>query len=158
MRPLYQISNEYQHILYKMQTGSPETQLEAANELEQVKGDLALKAQNCVSMLKTLEVEQEAIDIEIERLKGRSQSLGKQAEWLDKYIGICLNYQPIKAGIFNVKFRKSESVEVFGDVPQQYQRVKTVVEPDKTLIKQDLKAGAEIPGCRLIEKQNLLIK
>lgn len=51
--------------------------------------------------------------------------------------------------------RKSETVQLepeASELPKRYQRVK--VEADKTLIKADLKAGVEIKGAQIVERQN----
>lgn len=63
-----------------------------------------------------------------------------------------------KKGIHSISWRPSESVEITGDVPEQYQRIKEVREPDKAAIKQSLKEGATLDFARLTRKQNIQIK
>ena len=58
-----------------------------------------------------------------------------------------------------ISWRKSTSV--FIDcvpelLPDQFKKIK--IEPDKTEIKNILKAGGKIDGCKLVEKNNLQIK
>lgn len=53
--------------------------------------------------------------------------------------------------------RRSEAVELDTepmDLPQQYQRVVTRVDADKTAIKAALKAGATIPGAQLVTRRS----
>jgi hypothetical protein len=49
-------------------------------------------------------------------------------------------------------------VEITGEVPEQYQRVKLEREADKKQIGDDLKSGAEFSFARLVTKQSLQIK
>ncbi len=116
------------------------------------------KLENCAWIYKQLEGEVEILKKEADRLAQKAKYRSNAAENLKGYIAKCLDGKAIKTKTFTFSYRKSESIEIIGDVPEQYQRTKTVVEPDKTLIKADLKAGAEIPGAELVVKQNLQIK
>jgi hypothetical protein len=58
-----------------------------------------------------------------------------------------------------ISSRKSQAVEIEPgteayDLPQTYQRVKTTVAADKTALLRDLKAGAVVPGVRLVERRS----
>lgn len=57
-----------------------------------------------------------------------------------------------------VSFRKSEAVDIAEDakVPEEFQKIDIKI--DKVGIKKALKAGVEIAGCSLVEKQNIQIK
>ena len=63
-------------------------------------------------------------------------------------------------GFARVSWRRSESVQILDGkeeaIPDAYLIPKWVA--NKTQIKADLKAGAEIPYCFLVEKQNIQIK
>ena len=63
-------------------------------------------------------------------------------------------------GFAKLGWRKSESVEIVPgkeeSLPDAYLIAKWV--PNKIQIKQDLKAGAQIPHCELVEKMNIQIK
>lgn len=53
--------------------------------------------------------------------------------------------------------RRSEAVEITcdpADLPERYQRVKVEVEADKRVIKEALKAGTTVPGCRLAQRRS----
>jgi len=66
----------------------------------------------------------------------------------------------LKTKTFTFTHRKSEAVEIIDEaqIPPQYMREKFIVEPDKKLIKTDLKIGAKIPGCTIKETLNFSIK
>ena len=58
-----------------------------------------------------------------------------------------------------ISSRRSQAVELDPevepfDLPQTYQRCKTTVSVDKTALARDLKAGAEVPGARLVERRS----
>ena len=57
-------------------------------------------------------------------------------------------------------YRKSERVDVINEeiVPDKFCRFETKRVPSKTDIKKMLKSGEEVPGCVLVESQNLQIK
>ena len=60
-----------------------------------------------------------------------------------------------------ITWRKSQSVEIEIDpalLPVPYQRIKTTVEPNKKALLDDLKAGGEIEGVKMIEKLNMGVK
>ena len=71
-----------------------------------------------------------------------------------------LQYTEVKSPEVTLRFRKSSSVEITDSesLPEQFLRTKTVVEPDKTAIKNALKAGEKIQGAQLVESRNLQIK
>ena len=56
----------------------------------------------------------------------------------------------------SVGWRRSERVEVSGDLPEQYQRV--IREANKTLIRQTIKEGGEVPGARIAEHYEVVVK
>lgn len=150
---------DYLSLIDAMSYADDELQQEQiASLLDAIEQKRDEKLESCAWVYREYLAEESALDAEIERLKGKKERAKRNAEKLKDYIAFCLQGEPTKTKTFDFRFRKSESVEVFGEVPEQYQRVKTVIEPDKTLIKTDLKSGAEIPGCKLVEKQNLQIK
>ena len=60
-----------------------------------------------------------------------------------------------------MSFRKSEAVEFdakcIGDVPEEFLKFKDP-ELDKVAFKKAIKAGESVPGCELVQRQNLQIK
>ena len=63
-------------------------------------------------------------------------------------------------GIHSISWRKSEAVEIENenDIPKEYMTEKITLTPNKTKIKEAIKGGAEVKGCKLVERQNLQIK
>ena len=102
----------------------------------------ALKAER--TRIDALKAEREKTLDALERTIGRLLGEGNKAD----------------LGFAKLSWRKSEAVEIAAgkeeSLPDAYLIPKWV--PDKTAIKKDLKAGAEIPFCELVERQNLQIK
>lgn len=154
---LYEITGAYREALELMQSEGCE---DLTQILDKITDKLETKVDNICRLIRELELESEAYLIEAERLKSRAKSMHNRIDGLSAYLSYCLAGTPIKTELFNLSFRKSESIEVedIDKVPPQYKREKYVVEADKNLIKQDLKIGSDIPGVKLVTKQNLQIK
>lgn len=137
---------------------------EAWAALEALKMAREAKLENVGLWVKDLLAEAAAIKNEEAALKARRQSAEKKAESLKGYLAYALDGQErFKTAKVAISWRKSETVELLDGVdpvtlPLEYQRVKVSVDPDKAKLKDALKAGAEIPGVELVEKQNLQIK
>lgn len=122
------------------------------------------KLENVALWVKDLNAEAAAVREEEKNLAKRRQSAEKKAESLKGYLAYALNgAERFKTAKVAISWRRSETVELLEGVdpvtlPLEYQRVKVSVEPDKTKLKDALKAGEEIPGVELVEKQNLQIK
>lgn len=85
----------------------------------------------------------------------------------DQLITLLLRSQPDATTIELVDHRlisrRSEAVELDAevqafDLPEQFQRIVTRVDPDKTAIKAAIKAGQTVPGAHLVERRSWSIK
>ena len=99
----------------------------------------------------------------IQDLQERVSADSKRIEalkWLMTKAMDSLQYTEVKSPEVTLRFRKSSSVEITDSesLPKQFLRTKTVVEPDKTAIKNALKVGEKIQGAQLVESRNLQIK
>lgn len=94
-----------------------------------------------------------------ERVRADSKRI-EALKWLMTKAMDSLQYTEVKSPEVTLRFRKSSSVEITDNeaLPEQFLRTKTVVEPDKTAIKNALKAGEKIQGAQLVESRNLQIK
>lgn len=119
------------------------------------------KAEACAVLFKNYNAEAEAIKAEVKALTARAKTLTNRAESLKGYMARCLTPgQTIKTPRVAISWRRSEAVEIdpeaVASLPAEY--TKTTVEANKAAIKAALKDGDEIPGARLVERQNLQIK
>ena len=129
------------------------------DRLENLQMERNQKIENVVCWIKNLESDAAAIKAEKEALAKRQVAALAKAEQLKEWLGKALEGQKFNTARCAVSFRRSETVEV-ADVallPEDLLRVKTTVEPNKTVIKALLKDGQDVVGCRLVENQNIQI-
>ena len=155
---LYEIKAEVEQALAN--AIDPETgEISDLEGLDSLYMDWDEKAAQVAAYIKGQLAEAEAIKSEIQKLQTRAKVLENQATRLKDYLAH--NIEPgrkITRPYAVISWRKSESVAVedASALPQDYQRVK--IEADKAKIKAALKAGTELAGAKLVQKQNLQIK
>lgn len=121
------------------------------------------KIENLALWVKNLEADAQAYKAEKDSFAQKQKVAENKAKSIKEYLSRYLAGNSFKSTRVNVGFRKSESVDVFSmDALMQYGNDDYLKykdpEADKTAIKAALKAGANIPGCILVEKQNIQIK
>lgn len=91
----------------------------------------------------------------------REKSKRNEAESLKTYLADYLDGKKFETAKVALTFRRSEAVEFdkayLMSVPTEYLKFKEP-ELNKTAVKQAIKAGGSVPGCKLVERQNLQIK
>ena len=122
------------------------------------------KIENIGCWVKNLLSNADQLDAEIKSLTERKKSAKNKAESLKKYLSDFLNGSKFESSKVSIFYRKSESVEVM-DIEQiklleNCDDYLTYKEPEanKTAIKDAIKHGVIVPGCSLVEKQNIQIK
>ena len=130
------------------------------DELDELQLAREQKIEGISLWVKNLEAEKEAVKHEKDNFADREKRLGKKIDSLKGYLTYALNGQKFSTPKVAVSFRKSESVLVKDDylVPDEYCNITVVRKPDKKVLKDALKKGAEIMGVELVEKQNVSIK
>lgn len=132
-------------------------QLDALNEAR------GQKIENIALYIKNLESEADAIKAEETRLKDRRISLENKADSLRSLLSRSMQihgetkYSTARCA---VSFRKSEAV-IIDDIDLLDPEFKTEIidyKIDKAQVKQKLKAGADISGAHIEERQNIQIK
>lgn len=160
---LYEINEQLESLLMldsgnyvDLTTGEVLTK-EAVDDLQM---EREAKIENCLLFVKNMNAEAEMIKAEIDNLTARMKVCKNKAEWCKNYVANELAGEKFKTAKVSVTYRKSEAVELQGliiDVPNQYLKFKEA-ELDKTAVKKAIKAGEEVPGCVLVERQNIVIK
>lgn len=143
--------------------GEEEINLEVLDTLVQAK---AATIQNGLESLCKIRARKQAtiamLAEESKRLAEKATRESKSLARLEDYIHSMLKRsgeKKIEAGTFTVGTRISNSVWVAPDFNNpDYMRTKTIVEPDKTAIKDAIKGGAQIDGAAIVTKENLSIK
>ena len=104
---------------------------------------------------------------ESRRLAARSKAVANGIGRLKShYLHVMMSngLKKVSGEAYQISVRKSEAVEAPSDpdaldaLDPQFVRRKVTIEPDKAVIKEALKAGAEIPGCSLRENYSLSIR
>lgn len=142
------------------ETGELDEALLADFEALQMERDT--KIENIGCWIKNLEADAAAIKAEAKAMSDRAKAAEKKAEGLRGYLAAVLAGEKWSSPKVAISWRKSVAVEIdeaeVPELPEQYVRRKVSVEADKTAIKEALKAGESIEGCRLVERQNISIK
>lgn len=119
---------------------------------EEIIENTLLLYKNCVS-------DAEAIAAEIKTLKARQAALEKRADRLKADASDALNGEKFQTAKVAVSWRKSTAAEVDESLcPEEYITTKVTIAPDKKAITAALKAGQEIPGCKLVERVNMSVR
>ena len=127
--------------------------------MEQLQMQRDQKIENAVLWVKNLTADAAAIKAEEQALAKRRTQAEKTVESLKAWLGEALQGTKFSTAKCAVSWRKSETVEADEELlPDEWMNIKVTKAPNKTAIKAALKAGADIPGCRLTEKQNIQIK
>lgn len=131
-----------------------------AQDLDDLKMAREDKIEGVGLWIKNLEAEAAAVKAEKDNMADRQRRLEKKAESLKGYLSYALQGQKFSTPKIAMSWRRSESVDIT-DVyllPEELINVQIKKVPDKKAIKDAIKAGKDIRGAELIEKQNLQIK
>lgn len=165
MTALYNIAAEYRAAAEKL----AELDLDAetiVDTLEGLSGDLETKAQNVAFLARNLESTAAAIKQAEADMAARRKAMENRADGLKRYIFESMKFagiEKIECPHFRLSIKNNPAaVEIFepGLVPASFMRTPEPPPPapDKTAIKEALKAGQDVPGARLTSGQRLEIK
>ena len=155
---LYEIKSEIESLFSRVDENG-ELPDDIAVQIEQLAITEHEKIENTGLYIKNLLSDADAIKNEVDRLNERRQAMAHKAERLKNYLSDYLannGKDKFSTSRIDLRFRKSEQVNIYGDIADDLWRVKR--EPDKATIKKLLKAGEFVPGAELVERQNLQIK
>lgn len=122
------------------------------------------KIENLALWVKNLEADAKAYKEEKESFAQKQKGAENKAKSLKEYLSNFLAGAAYKSTKVNISFRASKAVDVFNmDALMRYDDCDCYLkyaEPtaDKTAIKEAINNGVEIPGCRIVENQNIQIK
>lgn len=161
MATLYELNSDLQHVLdggliVDEETG--EVLFDSSN-LEKLQAEYEAKLEACGLYIKNLESDAKAIRAEEIALAQRRRVLENKAKRLRSYLLLNLgDDQTIKTPRLVMSTRYSEAVQIDDDteLADEWCRIKR--EPNKSAIKEALKAGAEIAGAEIIKNRSLQLK
>ena len=103
------------------------------------------------------------IESEIERLNAKKKSIENNIDSLRRRLGtflVSIGTKKYAAGTFTVYRRETQQVVIDDpqSIPAEFMKIKVAETPNKTLIKESIKAGAEVSGAHLQTNQSISIK
>jgi hypothetical protein len=162
---LYEIAAEYRSDLEKLaDLDLDEKTFE--DTLAGMGGELEVKAQSVACFIRNLESTAQQIKDAEAAMAARRKALENRAAQVKDYLHasmIVAGVHKIECPLFRLSVRDNPpAVEVYEPslIPAEFKRQPEPPPPavDKTAIKEALKAGREVPGCRLTVGQRLDIK
>ena len=135
------------------------------DKLNELQLERETKIENVACWIKDLKAEAEAIKAEKLALAERQKSAENKAESLKKWLAYALQGEKFKTAKCSVSFRNTETVEVTEEGLENLMRggndellTYKAPEPNKTAIKQAIKAGLNIAGVQLVQNVSTIIK
>lgn len=136
-----------------------------ADTLEGLSGDLEVKAQAVGHMIRRLEADAAAIKQWAQTANDRAKAVQARADsllcYLSANLGAC-GIQRVEGPGIAISWRKSSAVVIDepGLIPAEFMRQPEPPPPapDKRLIGDAIKAGAEVPGAHMATRSNLQIR
>lgn len=160
---LFNIEQEYISLAQQLTENGGELTPELSEALEINQANLETKSTNYGLVIKQMEYEIDILDSELKRLQGLKKSRENAIDRLKHNISEAMKlygYDKIETPVLKLSFRKSETVEIDSEalIPDFYKPIQVICKVDKTLIKNAIKEGQEVPGAHIEVHQNLQIK
>lgn len=162
---LYQIAQEHRAMVERLMDTQDDA-LVIADTIEAESYPLEIKAQNVAYAVKNLEATASAIKQAEQDMAARRKAIENRAGHIREYLKTCMEVagvQKIECPHFAISIKNNPpSVEVFEPsmVPAEFMRQPEPPppSPDKTAIKEAIKAGREVPGAMLAQNTRIEIK
>ena len=140
-----------------------EDPVELAEYLDSLQMQFNDKVDNVIRYRRSLELTQDAIESEIDRLTALKKYYATRSENLKNYVAYSMDkagQDKIETSVVKLSFRKSDSLVVDNEslVPSEYIIIKQVTQVDKNAIKKDIKDGKEVQGVHIEHIKNLQIR
>lgn len=157
MATLYEIIKEIEDFQFDIDEETGE--ILNIGELDALQLEKDTKVENICLLIKNLKSDAEAYRNEKKSFDQKIRITENKIARLTGYIEYILAGDKFKSSKVNVSYRKSEQVECADMlmVEPDFLRYKEP-ELDKKKIKDAIKAGIEVKGCQLVERQNIQIK
>lgn len=158
---LYEIDAAIQWLLDKAtDPDTGEINEEVYDQLMDLEEERAHKVEAIALAYKNAKAEAEAYKAEKMSFAKKQTTAENNAERLKNFLAYALQGEKLKTEKVSVSYRKSTVVDVPDDavegLPEEFKKV--TIEPIKASIKTALELGVDVPGCSLIEKQNVMVK
>lgn len=160
-RKLYELTQDFKNLEDLLD--NPELDnAEIEKALNEVAGKFVDKAENICKLRTIIMSDIEGIKAEEKRLKTLRKQKENAIKNLESYLEAnmrALDQKKLEGGLFTLTIRKNPASVVIDDleaIPSEFKVIKE--EPNKISIKEALKNGQIVEGCRLEQKESLKIK
>jgi hypothetical protein len=158
--PLWKIEEELEALVNSLDTCPEELRPELEARIAEYLGVEVDKVDRVGAVLSSLDGVAANAKTEIERLRARQQSAEKAANRLEEYILHVLRERsgrPLKGRNVTFTVRHSEALIIDdpGAVPDQWKRTTVTVDIPKDPLKRAVKAGEDVPGVHIEQRENL---
>jgi hypothetical protein len=160
LAPLWQIEQELEALLDSAATCPEELRPELEARIAEYVGAEVNKVDRVDAVLTSLDGVVENAKREIDRLRARQQSAQKASERLAGYVLRVLRERdgrPLKGRNVTFTARHSEALIIDDPsaVPAEWKRTTVTVDIPKDPIKKAIKAGENVPGAHIEQRENL---
>lgn len=162
---LYVIAAEHRRMVDALMATDNDSQT-IADTIEAESYPLEVKAQNVAYAIKNLEATAAAIKAAEQEMAARRKAIENRALHIKTYLQACMEVagvSKIECPHFQLSIKNNPpSVEIYEDklIPAEFmkQPEPPPAQPDKTAIKEAIKAGRDVPGAQLVAAKRLEIK
>lgn len=163
MRSLYPLSELYQNLERSLTLSSGEITPDIELLFSQIQTEKDDKLEALACLLKNANAEIEMYQKEELRLRKIRESIEARTQKLEALAEHLLPHdEKWSSGVHKLSFRESKVAEVLDydirDLPHEFLRYKTTMEPDKAKIKAAIESGTLVPGAQISTRYNLQIK
>jgi len=158
---LYEIAGQYRAVL-EMEPENDDELAAQMNALDELEGELTVKAENIVRYMRNLSSEADALKAEEDKLYQKRKAIENKHDRLKNYLAVQLylaGIRELKAGIFKLRFQPTTpAISIIDEsaIPEKFWIVKREV--SKASIKDAIKAGEEVPGIEIQRGETLVIR
>ena len=160
MSALYEITGQFRELAALADGADEDLAIAVRDTLGAIEAEFNDKAVAVSHVILNLDADVAALDMEIDRLTERKRLITNRQKQIKDYLRENMEatgISKISCPLFTItcaKGRESVVVDSEDGIPDELMSVKTEVRPDKVAIAARLKAGEEIPGCRLERGQS----
>lgn len=164
---LYNLTTEckslYDDIIASADDDTGEVDLSLVNALSVRQEEWNDKAIAVACVYRALDEDSARVGREIERLTAIKKRLERERDRVKEGLANACNalgVEKVQGMYANISFRASEQtvIDNEGEIPDEYMTVKTTYTPNKTAIKEAIKAGKDVPGAHVEKRKNIQIK
>lgn len=156
-------ANLYDAIIASADEETGEADLSLVTALCERQDEWEKKAVSVACVYRALDSDSARIGREIERLTAIKKRLERERDRVKEGLANACNalgVEKVQGMYANISFRASEQtvIDNEGEIPDEYMTVKTTYTPNKTAIKEAIKAGKDVPGAHVEKRKNIQIK